>query len=362
MPYDSSDPRESQLRSPIAYAGSFKCPVRLYYATESAGFARVMSLHTAALAKRHGLDVEAVEIEGNHGTHVPRAMAQSIAFFRRISGQEIAPWKGEIATLPVAPELDLGGGVKMKLVRAEPGKFQMGSPPDEATRRADEARHEVEITRPYCLGVYTVTQAQYRQVMGMRPSYFSAKGDGRDKVSGLDTDDFPVESVSWDEAMDFCRIVSLLPAVRDKGWVVDLPTEAEWEYACRAGTQTAFHYGDSVSSRQANFNGENPYGGADKGPNLQRTTRVGSYEANAWGLYDMHGNVLQWCKDWYDKDYRNQDKKDTPQRVGRGGAWLFGAPGCRAAARQSVDPATRASGIGFRVVVRPREGEGSTPR
>jgi formylglycine-generating enzyme required for sulfatase activity len=355
MPYDSSDPRESQLRSPIVYASSFKCPARLYYATESAGIAQVMSRRTAALAKRRGLDVEAVEIEGNHGTHVPRAMAQSIAFFQKVSAQEITPWNGEIAALQKTLELDLGDGAKMKLVRIEPGKFQMGSPPDEAKRRDDEARHEVEITRPYCLGAYTVTQAQFRKVMGMKPSFFSPKGDGRDKVSGMNTDDFPVENVSWEEAMDFCRIVSMLPAVRDKGWVLDLPTEAEWEYACRAGTETAFHYGNSLSSQQANCNGENPYGDAPKGPNLQRTTKVGSYEANAWGLYDMHGNVLQWCKDRYDKDYQNKDKKDTLERVGRGGAWLFGAPGCRAASRQSVDPTVRASGIGFRVVVRLRE-------
>src|SRR5262249_53048779 len=198
----------------------------------------------------------------------------------RISAQEIAPWKGEIVSLPKALELDLGKGVKMKLVRIEPGKFQMGSPPQEAKRREDESRHEVEITKPYCLGVYVVTQAQYRQVMGMKPSQFSSKGNGRDKVSGLNTNDFPVENVNWEEAMDFCRIVSMLAAVRDKGWMVDLPTEAEWEYACRAGTTTVFHYGNSLSSHQANFNGHNPYGDAAKGPNLQRTTKVGSYEAN----------------------------------------------------------------------------------
>jgi formylglycine-generating enzyme required for sulfatase activity len=354
-PFDSTDPREILLRSPLAYAGSFKCPVRIYHGTESANFFRLMSLHTAALARRRGLDVETVEVEGNHGTHVERAMPQSIAFFQKISAQEIAPWEGEIVSLPKVHELDLGKGVKMKLVRIEPGEFQMGSPPDEVKRQKDEMRHEVEITKPFCLGVYTVTQAQFRQVMGMTPSFFSPKGDGRDKVSGLNTDDFPVENVSWDDAMDFCRVVSLLPAVRDKGWVVDLPTEAEWEYACRAGTQTAFHYGDSLSSQQANCNGNNPYGDAAKGPNLQRTTKVGSYEANAWGLYDMHGNVLQWCKSWYDKDYQDKDKKDSLERVARGGAWLFGAPGCRAAKRQPVEPTARGSGLGFRVVVRLRE-------
>jgi formylglycine-generating enzyme required for sulfatase activity/pimeloyl-ACP methyl ester carboxylesterase len=355
VPFDSSDPREIQLRSPMAYASSFKCPLRIYHGTESADFFRLMSLHTTALAKRRGLDVETVEIEGNHATHVPRAMMQSIAFFQRISSQEIAPWKGEIATLPKTLELDLSDGIKMKLARIEPGRFQMGSPPSEAERRDDELQHEVEITKPYCLGVYVVTQAQFRQVMGMRPSFFSPKRAGRDKISGLNTDDFPVENVSWEEAMDFCRVVSLLPGVRDKGWVVDLPTEAEWEYACRAGTNTTFHVGNSLSSGQANCNGENPYGDAAKGPNLQRTTKVGSYEANAWGLYDMHGNVLQWCKDWYDKNYQNRDKIDTLERVARGGFWLSNAKGCRAARRHPVESTARASGLGFRVVVRLRE-------
>jgi len=355
MPFESSNPREIQLRSPMAYASSFKCPLRIYHGTESAGLFRLMSLHTATLAKRRGLDVETVEIEGNHATHVPRAMMQSIVFFQKISSQEIAPLNGAIASLPKTLELDLGGEVKMKLVRVEPGKFQMGSPPEEAKRREDESRHEVEITKPYCLGVYAVTQAQFRQVMGMKPSQFSSKGNARDKVSRLNTDDFPVENVNWEDAMDFCLIVSMLPAVRDKGWVADLPTEAEWEYACRAGTPTAFHCGNALSSNQANFNGNDPYADGAKGPNLQRTTKVGSYEANAWGLYDMHGNVLQWCKDWYYRDYQNQDKKDTSQRVARGGAWFVGAAACRAACRLSVDPTARGSGLGFRVVVRLRK-------
>jgi formylglycine-generating enzyme required for sulfatase activity len=137
--------------------------------------------------------------------------------------------------------------------------------------------------------------------------------------------------------------------------MVDLPTEAEWEYACRAGTRTAFHYGNTLSSQQANFNGNKPYGDAAKGPNLQRTAKVGSYEANAWGFYDMHGNVLQWCKDCYDKSYQNKDISNTARRVARGGFWLFDAKDCRAARRLAAEPAVRGSGLGFRVVVRMRE-------
>lgn len=354
VPFDRSDPQENLLRSPLAYATSFKCPLRIYHGTESGGFFRLMSQRTAALAKGRGLDIETLEIEGDHATHVPKAMMQSIAFFQKISSQEIAAWHDKSESLPKKLELDLGENEKLKLVRIEPGKFQMGSPSSEAGRGDDEVQHEVEITKPFCLGIYTVTQAQYKQVMGMKPSRFSPKGDEQEKVSGLNTYDFPVENVNWDEAMDFCRIVSMLPPVRDKGWVVDLPTEAEWEYTCRAGTETAFHFGNSLSSQQANFNGDKPYGDAPKGPFLERTTKVGSYEVNAWGFYDMHGNVLQWCKDWYTKDYSSAGKESS-ERVARGGYWLKDAKGCRAARRLAVGPDARGSALGFRVVVRSRD-------
>ena len=280
-------------------------------------------LRTAELAKRRGLDVEAVEIEGDHTTHVPAAMRQSISFFQKIYAQEIALWNGEPAPLPKTSELDLGKGVKLKVARIEPGKFQMGSPPNEVGRGDDEAQHEVNITKPYAIGVYEVTQAQYRQVLGTSPSVFSPRrgGPGTARVAGLNTDNFPVEFVRWEEAMDFCRAVSLMPGVVDKGWVVDLPTEAEWEYAARAGMETAFPYGNALSAEQANFNGNNPYGGAVKGPFLGRPTTVGSYASNAWGLSDMLGNVNEWCKDWYDKDYQNQAKADNRARIIRGGGW-----------------------------------------
>src|SRR5262249_14753219 len=109
------------------------------------------------------------------------------------------------------------------------------------------------------------------------------------------------------------------------------------------------------SSLQANFNGNKPYGDAAKGPDLQRTAKVGSYEANAWGFYDMHGNVLQWCKDCYDQSYHNKDKSDTARRVARGGYWLFDAKDCRAACRLALEPTVRDPGLGFRVVVRMHE-------
>jgi formylglycine-generating enzyme required for sulfatase activity len=138
--------------------------------------------------------------------------------------------------------------------------------------------------------------------------------------------------------------------------VYRLPTEAEWEYACRAGTTTPFHFGKSLSSRQANFDGNHPYGGAEKGPYLARTCKVGSYKPNKFGLYDMHGNVHQWCSDWYDKDYYKDSPAKDPLgpdrgavRVLRGGSWIVLGRFCRAADRLTNDPGGRDYNMGFRV-------------
>jgi formylglycine-generating enzyme required for sulfatase activity len=220
-----------------------------------------------------------------------------------------------------------------------------------------EFQHTVEITKPFYMGIYTVTQAQYRQVMGANPSSFSAQGDASKAVAGMNTDDFPVETVSWDDAMAFCAKVSERPAVKGKGRV-DLPTEAQWEYACRAGTTTVFHYGNSLSSAQANFDGRSRDGGAAKGVFLERTKKVGSYLPNAWGLFDMHGNVYQWCKDWYNKDYYHNCPRTDPcnetkadKRVLRGGSWSFSAGYCRSASRLWGAPGLRGRLVGFRFVL-----------
>ena len=216
-------------------------------------------------------------------------------------------------------EVDLGPGIKIKLVRIEPVKFVMGSPKAEqdyvrqqnanesGNHAKDELGHEVEIVEPFYIGVYPITQAEYENVMRRNPSYFGSEWKAKAKESKVDTSRFPVDQVSWDDAIDFCRNLSQRDNKR-----FDLPTEAEWEYACRAGSTGAFHYGNSLSSTQANFNGNYPYG-ADKGPFLKRPTEVGSYESNAFGLYDMHGNVFQWCKDWYQRDYYDESPIRNPQ-------------------------------------------------
>jgi formylglycine-generating enzyme len=172
------------------------------------------------------------------------------------------------------------------------GRFRMGSPPDEPDRRGDEARVDVTITRGFWVAAYAVTQGLWARVVGPLPGALSA-GDG---------DGFPVYNVNHPEAEAFCAELTRrwwgagdLPGA----WELRLPTEAQWEYACRAGTRTATAFGDRLSSRQANFRGDAPYNGAEQGPTLGRTQRVGSYAPNAWGVHDMHGNVFEWCRDWY---------------------------------------------------------------
>jgi formylglycine-generating enzyme required for sulfatase activity len=247
-------------------------------------------------------------------------------------------------------EIDLGDGVSIKFVPIEAGTFLMGSPNNEKGHSPSETQHEVEISRPFMLGMYEVTQRQFRHLMGTNPSAFA-------KVANVATDDFPADSVMYSEALKFCEKLNGLPALQRLGLTADLPTEAEWEYACRAGTKTVFHYGGALSPLHANVRGMNPYGGAEHAPDLGRPTKVGSYKPNAWGLYDMHGNIEEWCKDWTGP-YILDDKRD-PQgpkagqsRVLRGGSWQLDPVYGRSASRDSVGPEVRNNIVGFRVALR----------
>jgi len=229
------------------------------------------------------------------------------------------------------------------------GSFMMGSPNSEADRLQEEGPQRlVTMARGFWMGRYEVTQGQYEAVMGTNPSGFKTCGK-----------DCPVEQVSWNDAKEF---ISKLNA-RNDGFVYSLPSEAEWEYAARAGTTTAFAFGDSLSSTQANFDGNYPYGNAPKGPNLERTTKVGSYRPNAWGLYDMHGNVREWVEDIYNKDgyaglptdgSANTLRGDSSFRVLRGGPWGTFGGGSRSAYRLWDSPTLRLNYGGFRVVARAR--------
>ena len=263
-------------------------------------------------------------------------------------------------------------GLGLEMVWIPPGTFLMGTPPAEiaALKKeyggtwfdAEGPQHEVEITKGFYLGKYEVTQGEYASVMGQNPSWFKPDGDGKASVAGMDTSRFPVEKVSWDQAKEFCR--NLTDTERQAGRLPQneeyhLPTEAEWEYACR-GRQTkvyeVFHYGNSLSSEQANFNGEFPFGGAPKGKYLRRTAKVGSYQPNGFGLYDMHGNVWEWCEDYHEATTYSRGNCKDPRgppggssRVMRGGSWDDDSRCCRSAYRSWNAPGIRGSDLGFRL-------------
>jgi formylglycine-generating enzyme required for sulfatase activity/serine/threonine protein kinase len=303
------------------------------------------------------------------------------------TGPAPTPPDSEVAAgLPKRLEIDLGGGVKLEMVRIDLGEFWMGSADEEieailkqykdAKREwfdPERPRHKVKITRPFYLGKYEVTQEQYEQVMGKdkNHSWFRATGNGKAKVEGKDTRQFPVESVSWEEADAFCdelmkQVGEKLPAeLRRRGYKFHLPTEAQWEYACRAGTETAYHFGDELNGDKANCDGTHPFGTGEKGPYLERTCKVGGdrgeYPANKWGLYDMHGNVGEWCQDYFDeKFYAEENKKDPvnlkkdagDRRVLRGGSWFNVARHCRAAYRFRDGAWSRHSDVGLRAALR----------
>jgi formylglycine-generating enzyme required for sulfatase activity len=198
-----------------------------------------------------------------------------------------------------------------------------------------------------------VTQADYQRVMGENPSWFSATGPGRGDAAGIDTGRHPVDMVSWGDAQAFCRKLSDLPAERRAGRRYRLPTEAEWEYACRAGGGEAFGARGTLATSEANFNGEFPYAGAPKGRRRGSTVRVGSFPPNAWGLYDMSGNVWEWTSDNY-APYPGAVAPDTPaftpdRKVIRGGSWLFGADSARCGLRYTHRPQDRGPSLGLRL-------------
>jgi formylglycine-generating enzyme required for sulfatase activity len=254
----------------------------------------------------------------------------------------------------VEEEAEIAPGVRMTFVLVPPGKFLMGSPQGEAGRSDDEVQHEVTLTRPFYLGKYEVTQAQYEAVTGENPSRFKGA-------------DLPVEWVSWKDADEFA---DTLTKKCGDGLVYRLPTEAEWEYSCRGGRPSSqpFGIGDGrrLSSREANFDGNFPYSGADEGPYLRSTCRVGSYAANALGLFDMHGNVWEWCADRYGPypPGNATDPDGPPQasaRVVRGGGWNgIGSYG-RASDRGRYEPSHRYSRLGFRVAAVPSGRQGNFP-
>ena len=232
-----------------------------------------------------------------------------------VGTQEVVGKPTSAESKPSATPKIVTNSIGTKLVLIPAGEFMMGSRDSDADPREDEMpRHRVRITKPFYIGMYEVTQTEYERVFPGRKSFFSwPDGEGKNQVEGMDTSNFPAELVKWVDAVEFCRKLSAVPEERNAGRMYRLPTEAEWEYACRAGTETAFHFGNSLDSHQANFLGTFPFGDAEKGPLRNRTTAAGSFKPNAFGLNDMHGNVWEWCSDWYGRYYYQNSPVDDPQ-------------------------------------------------
>jgi len=233
---------------------------------------------------------------------------------------------------------ELSEGLTLDLIYISPGLFTMGSPQDEEGHNEDEIQHEVILTQGFYLGRYPVYQEQYECLMQENPSYFCEPK-------------LPVETVSWYDAMAFCEALTLRFHKNFR-----LPTEAEWEYACRAGGTSAFSNGAELSEEQANFDGKFSYNGNTTGLCRRQTTPIDTFPPNAFGLYDMHGNVWEWCIDWYGEypleavtDPKGPDSGSIKNL--RGGSWFHGPADARSAQRDALDPGRRHSPYGFRVAM-----------
>ncbi|GBU26785.1 hypothetical protein R84B8_00298 [Treponema sp. R8-4-B8] len=324
-------------------------------AADGSGRNGLFTAHLLNNLKTPGLEVK--EVFNRTGADVSRASnrTQIPAVYNQFFDTAYLGSKPQVTTtMTVTPQPT---PVPSDMVRIQGGTFTMGSPANEPDRfRGEGPQHQVTVSG-FNMGKYEVTQKEYQEVMGANPSYF--KGDN-----------LPVENVNWSDAVEYCNRRSLkeglTPAYTINGDNVTwnrgangyrLPTEAEWEYACRAGTTTPFSTGNNITTRQANYNGKYPYNNNAKGESRGKTTAVGIFSPNALGLYDMHGNVNEWCWDWFG-DYTNETQTDPAgavsgtARVMRGGCFYDGAMSVRSARREyglQSDP-SRTNGIGFRLV------------
>jgi formylglycine-generating enzyme required for sulfatase activity len=268
--------------------------------------------------------------------HDPGLLAKHLGFhpepLRKIEGDAPdgdtkAPEEKKVAVVPSKKLDEIENSIGMKLVKIEPGKFMMGLSQKEFAeagfRRKWQPPHEVEIPHPFYMGKFEVTQAEYEAVMGI-----TAIGERRPRL--------PMGGVSWRKAVEFCKKLS-----EKEGKEYRLPTSAEWEYACRAGTTTAYHFGDTISTDQANFNPRPASGKEMKGVNRKAPVEVGSFPPNAWGLHDMHGNLSEWC----------QDRKPGTWACLRGGSYYQGATECLSGLNNFVNENTFGASYGFRVVL-----------
>jgi formylglycine-generating enzyme required for sulfatase activity len=250
---------------------------------------------------------------------------------------------------------ELGQGVALTMVKIPAGSFLMGSPKDEPERLGREGpQHEVTLGA-FFMAQTPITQAQWRAVAGWQKLERDLKPDPS-KFNGANR---PVEMVSYFDALEFCRRLN-----QPTGQRYGLPSEAQWEYACRAGSTTAFHFGATLTPELANYKGNSCYGNGPKGTYRKKTTDVASFPANGWGLHDMHVNVWEWCEDHWHDSYSFAPGDDQPwlipaaaddeRRLLRGGSWLAFPRFCRSACRSDDHPDFRSFGIGFRVCCLPQ--------
>jgi formylglycine-generating enzyme required for sulfatase activity len=302
------------------------------------------------------------------GKVAARKAQMAWATYLKSKGHPVDEKTGEVV-------VDLGGGVKMEFVVIPAGKYIMGSSAAEkklvkdqdkdATWVEEEVEHEVVIKEPFYMAKYEVTQQQYAKIMGKNPSAFSAEGGEKEKVKDINTDMFPVEGISWNAAQACLKKmhedIRLPKGLGD--YKYRLPSEAMWEYACRAGTRTHYHFGDSLNGTQANCDSNNPFPeGTPRGANMGRPVAVDSkdYAANSWGLTHMHGNVWEWCEDYYGPydmvkesnahgPLQSTDVENTRQRAVRSGPWYGPARDTRSAYRGVNNSDGADDGSGFRV-------------
>ena len=288
----------------------------------------------AAKAGAAAIDVRAVAADGTEA-HVAEGdlLARPVRDFRKIEffkGSAAAAGGGAPSAAGRTKTITLPGGAKMEMIWCPPGEFEMGSPLTEDGRFEDEVSHPVKLTRGFWLGKYEVTQGQWKSVMGDEGASLRSRFKGEKR---------PVENVSWHDCQSFMRKMN-----ETLGGAARLPTEAEWEYACRAGTTGAFA-GDGSVDEMAWYDGNSG----------SQTHDVGTKKANAWGFHDMHGNVLEWCADWFAKTATGSVDPKGPAsgsfRVLRGGSWFYYARDCRSAYRQKRDPSIRNFVFGFRLAI-----------
>ena len=300
------------------------------------------------------------------------------------AGANLAKNSSITKTVPQGPLEDLPEAASfLTMLWIPPGRFWMGSPPTEPEHRESESPLHIVQLQGFFMGQTPITQTQWRDVaawqerpgekwgrqLKMDPSRFQSKeGQGENKVRLLagenNTDQRPVEQVSWLDAMEFCSRLS-----QRTGRTYTLPSDAQWEYACRAGTTTPFHFGDTISPELANYDGNHSYADGPKGLYREQTTPVGMFPANAWGLMEMHGNVNEWCLDewhesyegaptdgraWVDAAEGEKSKESEKTRLQRGGSWNYGPRGCRSACRNVDWPYDGLGNVGFRVVCSPQ--------